>query len=97
MSGDRNISIKEAVEKLRSDLQEASRAAKGQELTFKLEDIELELQVGVERSASGNGGINWWIVNLGSELEQKSVRYHTIKLHLNAGDIEVSDPQNRTK
>lgn len=59
------IELSEVVKNLRQELRRAVSAGDGQDLKFEVEDLELELQVGVEKAVGGEGsaggGLKFWV------------------------------------
>jgi hypothetical protein len=76
------IPLAQMIQELRRELQASERASAHEGLRFKVEGVELELQVGVSREAEGEGGIKFWVVNLGGRYKQGREDVHTFKLKL---------------
>lgn len=76
------IGLKELIQGLRRELNQTLIAPKPGEVRFELGDIELTLQLEVERSNGGEGGLNFSVLTLGAERSQKQATTHTIKLTL---------------
>ena len=76
------LELADVVEELRAELTRAMAAGEGQPLRFEVEDVELELTVGVEREASGKGGVRFWVFELGAEARQQSASTQTVTLTL---------------
>jgi hypothetical protein len=59
------IELAETIDALRDEL--AKSAARGDEsdITFTIEGIELEFQVGVTKEGEGKAGIKFWVADLG--------------------------------
>lgn len=49
------IELAEVIQELRSELQRTMKAGEGEGLRFEVQDLELELQVGVTKSITGGG------------------------------------------
>lgn len=92
----RGIPLAEMIQQLRRELQESVLTSSQENLRFKVESIELELQVAVSREAEGEGGIRFWVVNLGGKYKQAAQDVHTFKLKLlpilgsHGGDVLVT-------
>ncbi|MFE7354478.1 trypco2 family protein [Streptomyces sp. NPDC057543] len=94
------IELAELLASLRSEINRARLEADNQDVKFRIDSIDLELQVAVEKSAEGNAGVRFWVVSLGGKATAKSTQTHTVKLSLTAetdtGDLvrtgdDVSD------
>jgi hypothetical protein len=62
---DRWVGLPEAIEALRRDLAEAWWDGRNHRVRFRVEPVELTVQVGVTRETSGSAGIKWHILTLG--------------------------------
>jgi hypothetical protein len=76
------LALAEVVEELRAELSRAMVAGEGQPLRFEVADVLLELRVGVEREASGKGGVRFWVFELGGEARAQSESTQTVTLTL---------------
>jgi len=76
------IRLAEMVQELRQELTAAIAAGEGEDLRFRLGEIELEAEVVVTKEGSGKAGVKFWVMDaeLGGSAEKKSV--HRIKLRL---------------
>ena len=70
------IGLKDMIQQLRRELCEAITASAGEDLKFRLESIDLELQVAVTRSDEAGGGIKFWVVNAAASLGDQSKASH---------------------
>jgi hypothetical protein len=61
------IPLAEAISALRTQLAEAQRQGRDQEIRFEVGDVEVEFQVVVEREAEAGGKIGFRLFGLGSE------------------------------
>lgn len=84
-----DIPLASMIQALRRELQASEGTAEKEGLRFKVEGVELELQVAVSREAGGQGGIKFWVVNLEGKYAQTRQDVHTFKLKL----LPVSGPQ----
>jgi hypothetical protein len=78
--------LSEAIESLRAELEYAQREGQGKKLQFNIGAIELELEVLVEKEASGGAKLNWWIFVGGADAKVKGSDRHKLKLTLLAID-----------
>jgi hypothetical protein len=76
--GKTNIGLSEAIAALRAELTKAIDAGADQRMRFSIEPIELAIQVGVTRDASGK--IGWQVVELGGSYEKVTTQTLTLKL-----------------
>ena len=58
----RMVSLSQAVENLRRELDRARRYAEGELVRFDVEKVEVELHVDVERERGAEGGVKFWVV-----------------------------------
>ena len=77
------IELKEMIAQLRHQLDEARKAGDDSDLRFKVQSVDLELQVVAERSGEGKTGIKFWVVaEAGSKAAFENRTTQTIKLKL---------------
>ncbi|MFD5780028.1 trypco2 family protein [Streptomyces sp. NPDC126933] len=83
--GDRmGIELADLLASLRSEIDRARLDADDQEVRFRINSIDLELQVAVERSAEAQAGVRFWVVSLGGKGGVKTGETHVVKLSLTA-------------
>ena len=76
------VELSEAIEALRNALVAAWWDSQGQRVRFKVEPVELTLQVGVTQSGRGAAGIRWHVLSLGGERSRDATSTQTLKLRL---------------
>jgi hypothetical protein len=76
------IPLAEVIEDLRSSLMKALKEGEGQPLHFRLQPIELELQLGITKSGEGKGSVRFWVLELGANAQMKAESTHRLKLIL---------------
>jgi hypothetical protein len=76
------IGLKEAIEALRAELSESIQASVDKSLRFEVEQINLEFQVEVEKSAEAAGGVSFWVVNIGGGGSLSSTKTHTVNMQM---------------
>jgi hypothetical protein len=76
------VELSEAIEALRRALVAAWWDSQGQRVRFKVEPVELTVQVGVTRAGKGAAGVRWHVISLGGELSRESVSTQTLTLRL---------------
>jgi Trypsin-co-occurring domain 2 len=89
------LSLSKAIESIRSELVDAQQHGEKADLKFTVGEIELELEIVAEFSASTGAKANWWVVTgeVGSQYKESSK--HKLKIKLNATNpdgksVEVS-------
>lgn len=78
------IELAELLTSLRSEINRARLDAAEEDVRFRVDSIELELQVSVEKSAEADAGVRFWVVSLGGKGSVKAADTHVVKLSLTA-------------
>lgn len=97
------IELRTVVDQLREELTSLTQTAAGEELQFVVEDIELELKVGVTKSGGADVKAKFWVLEVGGKGEYKSEATQTVKLKLKpklrdakpGAETLISDGQKR--
>jgi hypothetical protein len=76
------IGLSEVIVALRQELNESMKSAQGSDLMFRLGEVTIELELSVERSTSGNGGLRFWVLNAGGEYTRAQGNTHRITVPL---------------
>lgn len=76
------VDLADAIEALRRDLTDASRAGQNSGVRFRIEPVELTVQVGVTRTGSGSAGVRWHIFTLDGKKSRETSITQTMKLRL---------------
>src|SRR3954468_15541818 len=76
------IELSELIRDLRSELSTAMPLAPDDGLQFELGPIELEVSVGVDKSAGANAKVRFWVVDLESNGRLAATSLQRIKLSL---------------
>jgi hypothetical protein len=71
-----------AIEALRRDLAEAWLDGRDDQVRFRVEPVELTVQVGVTQTGTGSAGIKWHILALGGERSHENTASQTLVLRL---------------
>lgn len=99
------VELSAAIEALRSTLARAFWDGENSRIRFRLEPIELTVQVGVARSGKGSAGIRWHVLSLGGERSVQASATQTLTLRLTPvlfdevgkplpdGDQLIDDPE----
>ena len=94
-----DIGLKEAVIALRQELLEAQQEAAGQNLKFKIDEIELELELVTSKEGKGKGGVKFLVYNADLEGKLSKTRTHRLRLKLKPGgkdgDLEIADEDSK--
>lgn len=89
------VELKDVIEKLRTELEQAVDAGRGKALQFELEGIDVELQVGITDKLEGNLGLKLWVYELGAKGAMERATTQTVRLKLkprakNGGPTTIS-------
>ena len=90
------IPLAEMIQTLRLELEAAQVGGSHSDLRFQIEKVDLELKVAVSRTKKGSGGVKFWVINAGGELEKTAETIHTFTLSLtpisarSGGRVQVS-------
>ena len=76
------VGLTEAIEALRSALVAAWWDGQSRRVRFRIEPVELTMQVGVTRTGKGSAGIKWHVLALGGERSREAATTQTLKLKL---------------
>ena len=76
------IPLAEMIQTLRRELETARQRTKGEEIVFQMEKVELELEVALTRTKKAEGGVEFWVVKAGGEIEKSGATTHTFKITL---------------
>ena len=76
------IGLRETIEALREELSAAMVSGADAEIQFPVGEVELEVNVGVTRTADAKGGVRFWVLELGAggSRASESVQRITVKL-----------------
>jgi len=96
------IALTGLLDALRAELVEAQKIAQGQDLKFRLGNIEVELQVAVTSEDEVGGGVKFWVFNADAKEKLARQSIQTIRLQLTpeAGGrkpLNVSDKAPKPK
>jgi hypothetical protein len=74
--------LPEAIESLREDLAAAWWDGTRRRVRFRVEPVELTVQVGVTRTGKGSAGVKWHLLALGGERSREVASMQTLTLRL---------------
>ncbi len=83
------IPLSEMLIELRSELDQAQREGDGKSMRFRVEAIDLELQITASEAGEVGGGFKFWVLNGDAKgaIAEQSIQ----KLHLKLNPIAVDD------
>lgn len=76
------VPLAAGIQALRAELMQAWTDAQDQSLRFKVEPVELTLEVAVTWTGTSTAGIKWWLLEAGGEMSREKAVTQTIKLTL---------------
>lgn len=84
------IELSDLLTSLRSEISRARLDAAGQDVRFRINSIDLEVHVEVEKSAEADAGVRFWVVSLGGKASGKTGQTHVVRLSL-AAETETGE------
>ncbi|GGX84439.1 trypco2 family protein [Streptomyces anandii] len=78
------IGLVDAISALRNELLEAMTGSETSPIRFRLDSVDLEVQVVIGKSAEVGGKVRYWVVSAEGKGSLASTRTHTLRLHLQA-------------
>ena len=96
----KNLELGSMILALRQELAEAQQQGQNQAIGFKIEDIELDLQVVAQEDTQGKLGAKFYVFNAELGVAGKSVVTHRLKLKLKPVDnnnepVKVNDKDHK--
>jgi hypothetical protein len=76
------VELSDAIAALRRDLTRAWWDGQHERVRFRVEPVELTVQVGVTRTGKGQAGVKWHILALGGEKSRATSSAQTLRLRL---------------
>ena len=76
------VELADAIGALRNALVQAMWDSQNSRVRFRIEPVELTVQVGVTRTGTGSAGIKWHVLALGGELSHQSQATQTLRVRL---------------
>ena len=76
------VDLAEAIEALRGALVQAMWDGQKSRVRFRVEPVELTVQVGVTRTGKGAAGVRWHILTMGGERSRQLESTQTLKIRL---------------
>jgi hypothetical protein len=78
------IELAELLSSLRAEISRARLDSANKDVRFRVDSIDLELQVAVENAAEADAGVRFWVVSMGGKGSVKSAETQVIRLRLGA-------------
>ncbi len=82
MNAEKRIGLAELIGDLRKELIKAQRKGSDDEIRFLLDEVEVEVKVTSAKKATGEAGVEFWVVNTKAEGEISRESVQTLKLKL---------------
>ncbi|MEU6085321.1 trypco2 family protein [Streptomyces sp. NPDC047085] len=79
-----NLGLADTIAALREELAEAVTAGSGADFGFTVGQVQLEVNIGITREASGTGRAKFWVVELGGDGSYRREEIQRILLTLEA-------------
>jgi Trypsin-co-occurring domain 2 len=76
------LDLVEVLGDLRAEIGRAEQAARGKAIRFSFSSVRIELSVAIEKTATGKGGVKFWVVEAGAEAARKNTTTHLLAFDL---------------
>jgi hypothetical protein len=76
------IELRSVIDQLREELYALTETVGGEDLRFAVENVEVELHVGVTKEGKAGAKAKFWVLEVGAEGKYGTVQTQTIKLKL---------------
>lgn len=84
-------SLADTIAAVRRELSTAQAAGQGEPIQFRTGPVELEFEVAVTRTGSGQAGVQLWVLTLGGKGELAQATTQRIKVTLQPVDSETGE------
>jgi hypothetical protein len=78
------IPLADLVDAIRAELETAAINARGQQLQFEVQDVQLEVEVATTGSREAHGGLKVWVLTVGAKGSKTNAATHKVTLNLGA-------------
>lgn len=97
MESSGRIELSEWIQALRTELEQAQKEGAGSQLIFTVGPLELEFEMAVGRELGGQGGVRFWVVELGASAKRTGETIQRVKMTLvpKTADGEPVDVRDR--
>jgi hypothetical protein len=79
---DSSVGLSDAIGALRRELTDAWWDGQHERVRFKVEPVELTVQVGVTKTGTGEAGVKWHILTIGGSKSKETSATQTLRLRL---------------
>jgi hypothetical protein len=79
---DEPIGLADAIRRVRAELADARREGEGEDLRFRLGEVQLQFEVQVTREGAGEAGIKLWVVSVSGKGGVSGAQTHTVTVSL---------------
>ncbi|MFJ9628324.1 trypco2 family protein [Streptomyces sp. NPDC101175] len=93
----RRLTLTEAIESLRTDLEAAQRQGVGRTIGFSVQDISVELDVEAERTGNVEGGVSWYVTAKGGRAWTRRTATRLVVSLKPRGTLNVTDEAGRPR
>ncbi|MCB1809367.1 MAG: hypothetical protein KDJ99_30680 [Candidatus Competibacteraceae bacterium] len=98
----KQIELAKMITDLRKELTQAQKTRKKEEILFRVQEIELEVQMVSTQEASGMGGVKFWVINADAAGKVASEAIQKLRLKLKpvddeGGDIDIAGEGSKPK
>jgi Trypsin-co-occurring domain 2 len=76
------IELQTVIEDLRTEILDAVAAAETAQIAFELDEVEIELTVVAEKSASGGAKVRFWVAEIGADAKISRSQTQLVRLKL---------------
>ncbi len=95
------VGLGEAIDALRAEIVGAMTGSANEPVRFRVDSLELELQVTATESEGLDGGVKFWLFSAGGSKNSDSAVVHKVTLQLTAvtaggGEVLTSDDTDET-
>lgn len=88
-----HIPLPKLLNQLRDDLLEVQSGSTGKGIRFRVEDIDVELQITATQEAEGGVGVKFWVFNASGNVKGADVRTQKLRLKLKAVEADGTAPE----
>jgi hypothetical protein len=81
---DPGIPLADLVDAIRAELETAAINARGKQLQFEVQDIQLEVEVATTGAREAEGGLKVWVLTIGAKGSKTNADTHRVTLNMGA-------------
>ncbi|GAB1335131.1 hypothetical protein ACE1SV_17210 [Streptomyces sp. E-15] len=83
-----DIELSDLLASLRAEIETARAEADGHDVRFRIDSVDLELHVAVEKTKQAKGGVKFWVLSGDFTGGSKDTRTHVVRLRLSAEALD---------